>query len=201
MRNVRPTTGEKVTEEYVSLKRLAQELGMDRSHARRYVLNLGVTPAKRRTPDSGGQLTLTVSGQEADFIRRTRQEQGFLDSQRPVSSESGFFYAIQLVPELAPGRVKLGFADIVETRLAQRRTSAPTARLLRSWPCRRSWERTAIDALSAIGGELVLNEVFEFPDIDALLRRGDEFFHLLPDPGSRTSLSRSSPHRSSEGAA
>ena len=69
-----------MTDEYVSLKQLATELGMDRSHARRYVRNLGVTPAKRRTPDSGGQLTLTVSAQEAAFIRRTREEQGFLAS-------------------------------------------------------------------------------------------------------------------------
>ena len=159
-----------MSDEYISLKQLAGELGMDRSHARRYVLNLGVTPAKRRTPESGGQLTLTVSAQEAEFIRHTRGEQGFLDSQKAVTSEAGFFYAIQLVPELSPGRVKLGFADGVELRLAQHRTSAPTARLLRSWPCRRAWERTAIDALSAIGGVLVLNEVFEFQDIDEVLR-------------------------------
>ena len=183
-----------MSDEYISLKQLAGELGMDRSHARRYVLNLGVTPAKRRTPESGGQLTLTVSAQEAEFIRHTRGEQGFLDSQKAVASEAGFFYAIQLVPELAPGRVKLGFADGVELRLSQHRTSAPTARLLRSWPCRRAWERTAIDALSAIGGALVLNEVFEFQDIDEVLRRGDEFFGLLPDPATKPALSPNSPH-------
>jgi hypothetical protein len=192
--------GPSVDDQYVSLKQLAKELGMDRSHARKYVLNLGVTPGKRRTPESGGQLTLTVSTQEAEFVRRTRAEQGFLDSQKPVTSETGVFYAIQLVPELVPGRVKLGFADTVEVRLAQHRTSAPTARLLRSWPCRRSWERTAIDALSAVGGHLVLNEVFEFEDIDALVTRGDEFFGLLPDPQSRTPLAQSSPHRQREKA-
>jgi hypothetical protein len=93
-----------MSDEYISLKQLAGELGMDRSHARRYVLNLGVTPAKRRTPESGGQLTLTVGAQEAEFIRHTREEQGFLDSQKPVTNETGYFYAIQLVPELAPGR-------------------------------------------------------------------------------------------------
>jgi hypothetical protein len=101
-----------MSDEYISLKQLAGELGMDRSHARKYVLNLGVTPAKRRTRESGGQMTLPVSAQEAEFIRHTREEQGLLDSQKPVASENGFFYAIQLVPEFAPGRVKLGFADI-----------------------------------------------------------------------------------------
>jgi hypothetical protein len=183
-----------VSGEYVSLKQLAAELGMDRSHARRYVLNLGVTPTKRRTPESGGQLTLTVSAQEAEFLRRTREEQGFLKSERAVTSEKGYFYIIQLVPDLDPTRLKLGFADTVEARLAQHRTSAPTARLLKSWPCKRIWERTAIDALAAVGGRLILNEVFEFSDVDAVLKRGDEFFALLPDPARDIPLADKSPH-------
>lgn len=190
-----------VNEEYVSIKELAAELGMDRSHARRYVLNLGLEPVKRRTPDSGGQPTLTVSSEEADFIRRTRKEQGFLGSAKAVTTEAGFFYAIQLVPDLDPNRIKLGFADNVETRLAQHRTSAPTASLLKSWPCKRSWERTAIDALVAVGGRLLLNEVFEFSDVDAVLKRADEFLALLPDPGDRVPLADKSPHSGGEDAA
>lgn len=189
-------TGEsEVSDDYVSLKELAAELGMDRSHARRYVLNLGISPTKRRTPASSGQLTLTVSAQEADFVRRTREEQGFLSSETAVTTEKGYFYIIQLVPDLDPNRLKLGFADNVEARLAQHRTSAPTAKLLKSWPCKRSWERTAIDALTAVAGRLILNEVFEFSDVDAVLKRGDEFFALLPDPAHDVPLSDKSPHR------
>jgi len=190
-----------VSDEYFSIKELAAELGMDRSHARRYVLNLGIVPVKRRTPESGGQPTLTVSADEAGFIRRTRKEQGFLGSGRAVSTETGFFYAIQLVPDLDPNRVKLGFADNVETRLAQHRTSAPTARLLKSWPCRRSWERMAMDALAAVGGRLILNEVFEFPDVDAVIKRADELFALLPDPASKVPVSEKSPHGGAQGTA
>lgn len=190
-----------MSEEYVLIKELAAEMGMDRSHARRYVLNLGVEPVKRRTPESRGQATLTVTADEADFIRRTRKEQGFLGSDQVFSTEAGLFYAIQLVPELDPNRVKLGFADSVETRLAQHRTSAPTAKLLKAWPCKRSWERTAMDALAAIGGRLILNEVFEFSDIDAVIKRADEFFALLPDPAKKVPVSDSSPHREGEGPA
>lgn len=71
----------------VSLKALAAELGIDRSRARKYVLNLGITPIKRRTPDLGGQLTLAVSASEAALIRRTRAELDFSGSQRPVKNE------------------------------------------------------------------------------------------------------------------
>ena len=97
---------------YVSLKSLAAELGMDRSHARRYVLNLGITPAKRRTADSGGQLTLMVSAAEAELVRNTRTERGFAGAQSAVENEAGFFYLIQLVPELDPKRIKLGFSTM-----------------------------------------------------------------------------------------
>ncbi len=69
-----------MSDEFISLKALAAELGMDRSHARCYVLRLGVKPQKRRTPESGGQLTLTVSASEAEFVKSRRNEQGFLDS-------------------------------------------------------------------------------------------------------------------------
>ena len=108
-----------MAEDFVSLKQLATELGMDRSHARRYVLRHGVTPHKRRTQDSLNQLTLAVSMHEADLIRAKRREEGFLGSTKPVSKEVGEFYVIRLVPELDPRRVKLGFADDLLSRLAQ----------------------------------------------------------------------------------
>jgi hypothetical protein len=112
-----------------------------------------------------------------------------------VENEAGFFYVIQLIPEYDPKRIKLGFADNVSSRLTQHRTSAPTAKLLKSWPCRRSWERTAIDAIAAVGGALILNEVFEFQDIEAAIARADQFFSFLPRPSDRHAVVNHSPHR------
>lgn len=90
--------------------------------------------------------------------------------------------------------MKLGFADDAETRLAQHRTSAPTARLFKTWPCRRSWEFTAIDALSAAGCKLILNEVYECRDLGALITHGDQLFKMLPDPTRKVELSDISPN-------
>ncbi len=179
-------------EEYVSLKSLAAQLGLDRSNARKYVLRLGIRPHKRRTPDSRGQLTLAVSASEAELVLKTRRDQGFLGS-KPVSNEVGVFYVMQLVPELDPRRIKLGYADDIKSRLAQHRTSAPTAVLVRQWPCKRSWEETAIDCLSACSCKLILSEVFECENLDALLQRGDDLFALLPAPQATPPLSVSSP--------
>src|SRR5262249_19074644 len=108
-----------MTEDYVSLKHLASELGLDRSNTRKYVLRHGVRPHKRRTQDSANQLTLAVTVGEAEFIREKRREEGFLGTPKAVSKEVGVFYVIRLVPELDLRRVKLGFADEVNSRLAQ----------------------------------------------------------------------------------
>ncbi len=55
------------------------------------------------------------------------------------------------------------------------------------------WEQTAIDALTGVGCRLILNEVFECNEPDALLARGDEFFGMLPQPDARAKLADTSP--------
>jgi len=185
-------------ETFVSIKELAKRLGMDKSHARRYVLKLGFKPQKRRTPDSANQLTLTVTAPEAEAIVQQRLDQGFLPSDKAVPYDVRFFYVIQLVPELAPLRVKLGFANDMSDRLAQHRTSAPTATIVKTWPCRRTWEVTAMDALTAGGARLILNEVFEVDDLQDLVQRGDSFFASLPAPAAKLPLAPHSPYESAE---
>jgi len=182
-------------EAYISIKHLAEKLGMDRSHARRYVLKLGFKPLKRRTADSGSQLTLTVTTEEAEAILKHRRDHGFTAQGKAVESEAGTFYVIQLIPEFDPKRIKLGFAIDLNDRLAQHRTAAPTAKVLQSWPCKRSWEVTVTDCLSSVACRHILNEVFECNNLDDLVRRGDELFRILPDPKRRAELSEHSPHR------
>ncbi len=182
-----------MAEDFVSLKQLAGELGMDRSHARRYILRLGFTPHKRRTPDSQNQLTLAVSIPEAELIRGKRREEGFFESTKPVVKEVGIFYVIRLVPELDPRRLKLGFADDLLSRLCQHRTAAPTAAVVKSWPCKRAWEGTVMDCLTVVNCRLILNEVFECDDVDALIARADKLFDLLPDPAAKAPLADVSP--------
>ncbi|MBI4323954.1 MAG: hypothetical protein HY674_01695 [Chloroflexi bacterium] len=180
--------------DYVSLKQLSDDLGMGRSHARRYVLRHGIQPHKRRTPDSQNQLTLAVTVQEAEAIKAKRREEGFLDSAKPITKEVGVFYVIRLVPELDPRRIKLGYADDLASRLSQHRTAAPTAVVIKSWACKRAWEGTVMDCLTAAGCRLILNEVFECEAVDDLLARGEALFALLGDPAIRTPLSEVSPH-------
>jgi hypothetical protein len=184
--------------EFVSIKELATRLGMDRSHARRYVLKLGYDFHRRHIPDSGGQLTLCVTTVEATEICCQRAAEGFEASSVVPVADVGVFYVIQRVPELDPKRLKLGFAESLEQRFSQHRTAAPTARVLRAWPCKRSWEPTVRDALTRTGCRLILNEVFEYDEPEAVVEQGDAFFKMLPQPGDRVPLAKNSPFNSDE---
>jgi len=96
----------------------------------------------------------------------------------------GFFYLIQLLPEDLPTRVKIGYTDNLDVRQSDHRTSAPTLKLLRSWPCKRTWEESAKasitrDGCRRIGGEGP--EVFD-GDVQGFIDRADAFFALMPHP-------------------
>ena len=60
---------------------------------------------------------------------------------------AGWFYIIQLVPDLKPERLKFGIARNAEQRLGGHRVSAPTASLLRTYPVVNDDEATIIAAL------------------------------------------------------
>jgi len=133
-------------------------------------------------------LTLALTPEDAEAVRELRQNQGYDTTARkgkPVSDNGdGWFYIIQLVPELEAGRVKLGFASDVEARLGAHRTSAPTAELLKSWPCNRKWEAAAIASIARTDCEALSGEVFVVGDLDRLIGRGDAFFGIMPDMNS-----------------
>ena len=165
--------------DYISLKQLAQELGLDRSNMRKYVLSKGLSPLRVRTPESKGQLTLALTLEDADSIRDWRAKEGFC-SNVPVENGDGFFYVIQLIPEFDPLRVKLGFTNNVDARLRSHRTAAPTAQVVKFWPCKRSWENAAIASITRLGCTLVANEVYSCADLNNLVERADAFFDLMP---------------------
>lgn len=170
--------------DFVLLKDLAEEFGLDRSSMRRYILRNKLEPVKVRTLESKGQQTLALTVEDAEFIRERRRQQGYTTKNRigkPVMDNGeGFFYIIQLVPELEPERVKLGFTCNLENRLSTHRTVAPTAKLLEKWPCHRNWELAAIASLTRENCKSLSNEVFIVQDVDMLVKRAKDFFALMP---------------------
>ena len=60
-----------------SVSALAEELGIDRSNLRRYVLKNGFRPHRRRTESTRMQSSLALTAAEARSVIALRKEQGF----------------------------------------------------------------------------------------------------------------------------
>ncbi len=183
---------------YISIKEIAQTLGMDRSHARKFAIKCGFEFAKQRTADSGNQLTLVLPEEKAQLLYQKRKDLGFTEDNILVSSDIGFFYIIQLIPEFDKNRIKLGYANDVRDRLAQHRTSAPTAVLLKSYPCKREWEKTIIDFISLKHCRLINSEVYEAIDVEKMVEYADQLFSIIPNPEIEIETSEHSPLNSEE---
>ena len=182
--------------ELVKIAEIAKRLGVDFTTVRRLIARESEALQLKLHRGKGDALLLSKDDAE-NLIASYEARRGPI----AVNGESGadakydrygYFYLIQLVPEALPNRVKIGFADSVEKRLAEHRTAAPTAKLIKSWPCKRSWDYAAMDSITRNGSKLVLNEVFE-GEIRGFIERSDAFFEVMPNPDTEKDLSEHSP--------
>lgn len=171
-------------EKYILLSALAHEWGIDKSNARKYVIAHGFDFIRVRGDDRTHQLVLGLSVEDAELVREARLREGYSVQEngnlRPVENGVGVLYLVQIMPDADPLRVKLGYASDANRRLASYRTISPTATIVKTWPCRVTWERAAIDSLTAENCTLIGGEVYVCADIERLLQRGDIFFSCLP---------------------
>ena len=163
------------------LSSLSREFGTDHSNLRKYVIKKGINYVMSRDAASR-QMAMAFTAEEAEKLRSLRMREGFTKSDVPIciNGEIGEFYVVQLIPELDPRRVKLGFANGVLVRLASHRTASPTAVLIKSWDCKRTWERAAMDSSTRIGCKLIANEVYECDSVEQVTNRLDKFFAVMP---------------------
>ncbi len=179
--------------ELVGLAEIAARLVVDNRTVRRLIAQESETPGIEIQRGKGDRVLLSKDGAElliASYQARRGPQTGTVEEAK--FDRFGHFYLIQLVPEALPNRIKIGFADNVTRRLNDHRTSAPTAKLLKAWPCKRSWDYAAMDSITRVGCKLVLNEVFE-GEVDGFLVRAEAFFSVMPNPGSQRELSEYSP--------
>ncbi len=169
---------------HITLKRLAEEIGIDKSNARKYVLDNGFTFEKIRSAETQNQLTLALPIEQANQVKQLRLSQGF-----PVNGhaefrdtlKTGTFYIIQLIPELDNKRVKLGYTGNINSRLRAHQTTCPKANILAQYPCRETWELAAIASITRKNCELIGNEVYQVCDLDMVLEQAEDFFGIMPD--------------------
>lgn len=172
--------GTMTDEMMISVAEAAKRLGRHKNSLHRLISRLGMETVRIKTEQARGQSAAHIT--EEDFCILSRH----VGSESQVGEDteaqnSGYFYIVQLEPELDPKRLKFGFATTVQDRLRKHMTAAPLSRLLGSWPCKLTWEKAAIDCLSE-NSEQLYTEVFRVEDVEMVLSRADAFFELMPEP-------------------
>ena len=166
---------------FVTIGNLAAELGIEKSNLRKYVIKNGFKPIPVRPFESRGQAVHALTEEDADAIRDLRHREGYNGSIPTHSSNGdGYFYIVQVVPDVDPCRIKVGFAADVNSRLSAHRCVSPTACVLKSWPCKRSWETAAIASATRTGCRWIANEVFHAEVVEQIVKQADDFFAVMP---------------------
>ncbi len=178
-----------VHEELISVIQAAKRLGTRKQTVFKVLRRLGIEVRKERHSAHGNQVIAYISEREfqrvqEDFAPRlTRSNLDTSESTASpelVPSEFGLFYLIQLEPDHDPSRFKVGFSSrSMPERLRELRVSAPFASVLATWPCKRLWEKTAIDCVTA-GCEQLHIEVFRSDSLDDIKSKCQKFFDLMP---------------------
>jgi hypothetical protein len=175
-------------DDLVSVIDVASQHGKRKGTVFRILNRLGIEPTKRRSSAGKNQLVSYITQEELRRVTIEMQAITNRDDLEPsegeegddfVSAEVGVFYLIRLEADFDPGRFKVGFAAGMSERLRQLRCSAPFAVVVRTWPCRRLWEKTVIDSVAA-GCERLHTEVFRTTSLDEIVARCERFFAIMP---------------------
>lgn len=172
----------------ISVIDLAAQHGLLKQTIFKVLKRLGIEPTKRPGANSRGQVVAYITQDEArivvEALRSGRspgvsKDLSLTPNSEVVLDERGVFYLLSLEPKTDPGRFKAGFAASLPERLRQLRCSAPFAEVVATWPCKRLWERTAIECV-ADGSERIHTEVFRAASVASVREKCERFFALMP---------------------
>ena len=172
-------------DELISVTQVAEELGRRKQFIFKLVDRFAIEKTMQKSSLSRGQKIAYIlkSGLEQikNYLAISAEVYGSSSEVVFESSTAGVFYLIQLEPEHDPGRFKLGFASNLEERLRAHKTAAPYSIVVKTWPCKLLWEKTAIDSVTQ-GCEQIHTEVFRHCSMTEIEHRCDRFFELMPSP-------------------
>lgn len=182
-------------DERIIISDLADELQVRKQILFKVLKRIGIQTVMRREVSRRNQNVATITSSEAsairDELRRTtgskQPNQSDENSTTFCADDVGMFYLIQLEPEYDSGRFKVGFTTSPDGRLRKHRCSAPFAQYLQDWPCRRTWEKAAIDCVTN-GCEQLHTEVFRTTSIAEVASKANAFFSIMPTMDASLSL-------------
>jgi hypothetical protein len=179
---------------------LAKKLGVDIDTIRRTVAELGDDLGIVVQPESHPSRAQCLSVDDADkLIRYFEERDKHVAATSPGETSAsysnyGFFTLSYSYPSFFLSELRLDTLIISKRDYANTKLRPPTARYLKSWECKRSWEQAVADSITRKDCKLVMNEVYE-GNLELLVQRADELFRLMPNNNTTVELSEHSPLR------
>lgn len=183
-----------IADELISVADFATKHGLLKQTVFKVLKRLGAEPTKARAGGvSRGQTISYITEEDArrvlEALAVSRTDQSGAQEDDGITEAAlydvGVFYLLRLEPTHDPSRFKVGFASNLNERLRQHRCSAPYTEVVKVWPCRRLWEKTAIECVTD-GCERLHTEVFRSHSIEATVAKCEQFFQLMPRLASRS---------------
>ncbi|MEF2230985.1 MAG: hypothetical protein V3571_08655 [Pseudodesulfovibrio sp.] len=166
-------------DQLIAVIEAASALGKNKQHLFKIINRLKIDKVHEKSSDARGQKRAYITLSDYERIKENLAvENEVSNGDESYIVSGGVFYLIQLEPECDPDRFKLGFATNIEERIRSHKTAAPFSTVLKTWPCKLLWEKTAIESVTQ-GCRQIYTEVFS-GDIEVVRRRCDEFFALMP---------------------
>jgi len=175
-----------MAEKRISVNDFAQKHGLIKQTVFKVLKRLGIDAVKSRGgSENRGQMISYITEDEGhrilEALAASRNTNSLSGENEPDAAlyDVGVFYLLQLEPEHDPNRFKVGFASNLNERMRQHRCSAPFIEVVKTWPCRRLWEKTAIECVTS-NCEQLHTEVFRTDSIENVKTKCDQFFELMP---------------------
>lgn len=187
-------------DDLIAVVDLASQYGKRKQTLFKIVKRLGIVPHKKSSATSRGAHLSYISAADAQRVINQLQSgraasngsgTSSTRTQQSLGTEDGVFYLLQLEPDHDPGRFKVGFAINLSERLRALRCAAPCLKVIRHWPCKQLWEKTAIDCVTN-GCQQLHTEVFRTQSIESVIGKCDHFFELMPP---RSHVKQGSPQK------
>jgi hypothetical protein len=169
-----------MSDKLISVIDVAANLGKRKQYIFKILGRLGIESIKQKSSEARGQQIAYITNEDYEQIKEYLASVGEESDSTMIQPDvGGVFYLIQLEPEHDSGRFKVGFATNIEERLRSHKTAAPFSKVIKTWPCKLLWEKTAIECVSQ-GCTRIHTEIFRTDSIEQVLSRCDAFFSLMP---------------------
>lgn len=159
-----------------TLSMLQKEFGLDKSNILKTLKKHGIELFDVRMPEANNQQVKCVDKEGYEAFKELRQ--GFHHPKKKKIATGGIFYFVRLMPEM-PHRIKAGYTSDFKSRMMAHKTCCPQLEVLKTWPCKKTWESMCLDVIKSNADKIIGPEVFEISDVKAVLEKLENLFELV----------------------